>query len=272
MTCHLLSTYNSIVRLQIIPTDLVSAFAAAMSPQLQEAFDALQEAAISTVDFSFYTSVASVYSSKIEGEDIALDSYIKHKHLGITFLPDYTQKTDDLYDAYQFAKQHTPNEANGKAAHTQLAKHLLPAHAWGTYRTQNMFVATPDGRIEYIAAAPSDVPTEMHKLWADIAVLLQQPLQINEVFYYASMIHLLFVKIHPWQDGNGRTARLLEKWFLAHHLGPKAWFMQSEKYYYQHHSTYYHNLRLLGIEYDTLNYEKALPFCNMLAESLICDF
>jgi Fic family protein len=28
--------------------------------------------------------------------------------------------------------------------------------------------------------------------------------------------------------GNGRTARLLEKWFLAEKLGAKAWFVESE--------------------------------------------
>ncbi len=45
--------------------------------------------------FQFYKSVSSVYSSKIEGEDIDFDSYFKHKFLKIKFKPDYTQKTDD---------------------------------------------------------------------------------------------------------------------------------------------------------------------------------
>ncbi|WP_220392957.1 Fic family protein [Chitinophaga lutea] len=35
------------------------------------------------------------------------------------------------------------------------------------------------------------------------------------------MIHLVFVKIHPRADGNGRSARLLEKWFLAVKLGKR---------------------------------------------------
>lgn len=37
-------------------------------------FDALEDAEISTDTFSFYTSVASVFSSKIEGEAMELDS------------------------------------------------------------------------------------------------------------------------------------------------------------------------------------------------------
>ena len=96
----------------------------------------------------------------------------------------------------------------------------------------------------------------------------KQELTINEVFFFASMIHLVFVKIHPWNDGNGRSARLIEKWFLAQKLGKKAWFVQSEKNYYQQHQTYYKNIRLLGMEYPDLNYSKALPFLLMLPNSL----
>ena len=80
----------------------------------------------------------------------------------------------------------------------------------------------------------------------------------------AAFIHLVFVKIHPFTDGNGRTARLLEKWFLPQKSGAKAWFFPSEKNYYQHHQTYYNHLRALGLEYPELDYGKALPFLLML--------
>jgi Fic family protein len=76
------------------------------------------------------------------------------------------------------------------------------------------------------------------------------------------------VKIHPFDDGNGRCARLLEKWFLARKLGEKAWLIPSERHYYQHHQLYYRNIRALGLEYETLNYAQALPFLLMLPASL----
>jgi len=98
--------------------------------------------------------------------------------------------------------------------------------------------------------------------------LRKATLSIEAVFYYASMLHLVFVKIHPWNDGNGRCARLLEKWFLAEKLGNKAWFVQSEKMYYQQHAHYYQNIRLLGLEYESLHYEQALPFALMLPRAL----
>jgi hypothetical protein len=33
-----------------------------------------------------------------------------------------------------------------------------------------------------------------------------------EVFYFASLIYLRFAHIHPFRNGNGRAARLLDKW------------------------------------------------------------
>ncbi|MFA5619836.1 MAG: Fic family protein [Weeksellaceae bacterium] len=255
-------------KLQIIPTDLLASYLEKVPQDLQTAFNALEEAEISTDTFSFYTSVASVFSSKIEGEDIELDSYIKHKAMGIEFKPDYTKKIDDLYNAYTFAKQNVPTPQNLSKAHALLAVNFVEEHQLGKFRSHNMFVATPDGKIEYVAASPYEVKSEMHKLYHDIAVLLKEDLSIEEIFYYAAFIHLVFVKIHPWNDGNGRTGRLLEKWFLAQKLGEKAWFIQSEKMYYNHHNTYYQNIRLLGLEYPELDYAQALPFLLMLPNCL----
>ena len=79
-------------------------------------------------------------------------------------------------------------------------------------------------------------------------------------FYYASMLHLVFVKIHPFQDGNGRTARLLEKWFLIEKIGQKAIAVQLEKNYYKHLKDYYANIRKLGLEYEVLDCGKSLDF------------
>jgi Fic family protein len=256
------------MQLQIIPTALLGQFLAQVPPGLPEAFEALHDAELSTPDFSYYTSVASVFSSKIEGEAIELDSYIKHKRDGIPFQPDYTKKIDDLYLAYLFAQQNRLNEQALVEAHRLLSKHLVAAPWQGKYRIQNMYVATDDGRIEYVAASPATVPSEMKKFFSDLEFLLKKEMAIAEVFFYASMIHLVFVKIHPWNDGNGRSARLLEKWFLAEKLGEKAWFIQSEKMYYNQHQAYFQNIRQLGLEYDLLDFEKALPFLLMLPGAL----
>ena len=88
-------------KLKIIPDDLLKRYLLKVNKGLKTSFDKLKDAEISPTSFSFYTSVSSVFSSKIEGEEIELDSYIKHKKFGIEFLPDYTKKIDDLYNQHQ---------------------------------------------------------------------------------------------------------------------------------------------------------------------------
>src|SRR5688500_2578027 len=138
------------MELKIIKTTLLARFLKELPEDLQPAFDNSQDAELSTENFSFYTSVASVFSSKIEGEPIELDSYIKHKRDGIPFLPNYTKKIDDLYEAYTFARN---NSLSGKTileAHKILSRNILTKSWRGKYRTQNMYVTTDDGRIEYV--------------------------------------------------------------------------------------------------------------------------
>lgn len=254
--------------LEIIEKKLLNAYSGAISKDLQQRFDVLEDAELSTPNFSFYTSVASVFSSKIEGENIELDSYIKHKRDGIPIQPDYTKKIDDLYRAYLFVQQNPLNEKNILEIHKLLSKHIVETSWQGKYRIKDMYVATDDGKIEYVAASPYILPTEIQKFNHDLNLLIKTTLDIETVFYYAAMLHLVFIKIHPWNDGNGRSARLIEKWFIAQKLGEKAWFIQSEKMYYAHHKEYYNNLRQPGLEYEFLDYSKALPFLMMLPKSL----
>ncbi len=259
------------IQFQILSDQLLAEYNQKVSKAIQKDFEALAESELSIDTFSFYISVAAVYSSKIEGENIELDSYVKHKRFGVEFLPDYTRKIDDLYNAYQFVKQSPCNQNNLEHAHQLLTKHILPTAQQGKIRSGNMYVTTSEGRIEYVAAAALEVRTELQKLYSDLDKLLKSDLTINEVFFFAAMLHLVFVKIHPFDDGNGRVSRLLEKWFLSNKLGAKAWFVQSERNYYSHHQTYYKNIRLLGLEYDTLDYSAAMPFLLMLPQSLITE-
>lgn len=253
---------------KILPIALLNEYKQLFNPATQQKFEELKDSELSAGDFSFYTSVSAVFSSKIEGEDIELDSFIKHKKWGASFLPDHTQKIDDLYDVYQYARQSALNKESIANAHALLTKHILQKTRQGKIRTGNMYVTTPDGRIEYVACPPAQVKQELEKFYIDVEFLIAVDLDFCEVFYFASLLHLVFVKIHPFEDGNGRCARLLEKWFLAEKLGAKAWFIQSEKYCYDHHHLYYKNIRLLGLEYETLRYDQALPFLQMLPASV----
>ena len=218
--------------------------------------------------FQFYKSVSSVYSSKIEGEDIDFDSYFKHKFLKVKFKPDYTRKADDLYSAYDFIDSNTLTLENVQKTHSILSKNLLPKSQQGLIRNNPMFVINSDDKIEYVAANPEIVKTELDKLFYDIDLLRHTDLNPFEVFYYAALIHLIFVKIHPFQDGNGRTARLIEKWFLIEKIGQKATSVQLEKNYYKRLRDYYSNIRMIGLEYEDLDYSKCLDFLLMTGKGI----
>ena len=218
--------------------------------------------------FQFYNSVSSVYSSKIEGENIDFDSFYKHKFLNIQYQPDYTKKADDLYLAYEFIFKNKLNLENLQNAHSILSSNLLPKNQQGFIRNNPMFVINNDDRIEYVATEPTKVKSELYKLFNDIKKLQTAKLDDFEVFYYAAYIHLVFVKIHPFQDGNGRAARLIEKWFLIEQINDKATAVQLEKNYFKNLERYYSNIKKIGIEYDTLDYSKALDFLVMTAKGL----
>lgn len=213
--------------------------------------------------FQFYKSVSSVYSSKIEGEDIDFDSYFKHKFLKVKFKPDYTRKADDLFSAYDFIDNNRLTLKNVQKAHSILSNSLLPKSQQGFIRNNPMFVINSDDKIEYVAASPEIVKSELDKLFHDIDLLLNSDLNHFEIFYYASLLHLVFVKIHPFQDGNGRTARLIEKWFLIEKIGQMATSVQLEKNYYKRLKDYYSNIRKIGLEYESLDYSKCLDFLLM---------
>ena len=260
-------------KLQLIPTDLLPIYLEQVPKGLQTAFDALQDAEISTDTFSFYTSVSAMASSKIEGEQMEIDSYIKHKMLNIEYLQDLVEKPNDLYSAYLFAQKNELTEKTFLEAHKLLSTHLLEPNKRGVCRTGNMVVMEHKTfRIQYEAVLWSEVKPLFNKLWKDIEQLKKEKLSIEETLFFASFIHLVFVNIHPFEDGNGRAGRLLEKWFLAQMLGEKAWYLQSELNYYKNVNNYYKNLNRLGMFYEQLNYAEAMPFLLMLTNCLNLDF
>ncbi len=248
---------------KILTDSLLDGYVKIATESPLEKIERVEKVEIPVDYFQFYKSVSSVYSSKIEGEGIDFDSYFKHKFLKVKFQPDYTRKADDLYAAYEFIDNHKLTLENVQKAHAILSKNLLPKSRQGLIRTNPMFVINSDDKIEYVAAEPAIVKQELDKLFHDINLLINADLNPFEIFYYAALSHLVFVKIHPFQDGNGRTARLLEKWFLFEKIGQKATFVQLEKNYYKRLRLYYANIKKLGLEYGSLDYGKSLDFLLM---------
>ena len=107
-----------------------------------------------------------------------------------------------------------------------------PTRRWievDQYKTSQNHVQTVTGEI-FRFAEPMDVPEKMHKLLQSINDL-QFP-SSAEVVLVAAKAHYDFVLIHPFDDGNGRMARLLMNLVLIKYGFPPAIIKTEDKAYY----------------------------------------
>ena len=193
------------------------------------------------------------------------DDYLKLKEAKI--ISRDVQEIDDMIAAYEFAAKNAISTDNFLEAHRILSNSSGIADKYkGAFRDMPVGVFGRGVKV-YTGAEPTIVPDEMSKLMHDIDILVHADLSYDEIFYYASMIHLVCVSIHPFADGNGRTSRLLEKWFLAQKLGQVAWAIQSEKLYFKRKKSYYENLHFRD-NYNSIDYARCIPFLCMLPMAL----
>lgn len=121
----------------------------------------------------------------------------------------------------------------------------------GNYKTQPNSVRLPNGELfEY--TAPQEVPIKMQALmeWYRDEQTALHPVTL------AAMFHYKFVRIHPFDDGNGRVSRLLMNYILLAHKLPPVVIKSSDK------QNYLHALHLA----DTGQYE---AFIRYIAEQVV---
>ena len=176
------------------------------------------------------------------------------------------EEIEDLIKAYQFAQNNQLNETNLLQCHEIFSNTFLIKSKRGKYRIEQIGVFGKTG-LAYMAVEPEFVEKEMKIFFEDLHQLIDDELNEIEVFYFASLIHLRFAHIHPFRDGNGRAARLIDKWFIAENLGQRYWKIPSEEYYKNNQSKYYQTINL-GQNFYGLNYDKCIGFLKMLPNCL----
>jgi Fic family protein len=255
------------LQLKLLRQDLFTEYKKQLEIDIESAFTSIKKKSQTVEDFKFYLANSAVHSSNIEGNTVSFDTYLKATEFNLHLKTKEIKEIEDLIAAYQFARENELTLENILKAHEILTTSFLVKKERGKTRKVKVGVRS-DGRLIYLAVEPEFVKQELVKLFADISILLESKLATTEVFYYAALIHLVFVNIHPFVDGNGRATRLIEKWFLAKKLGDNAWFITSEKNYWDNRSKYYKNLQL-GVNYYEVKYEMSIPFLSMLPNSLI---
>ena len=218
-------------------------------------------------EFEYLTKSSAVFSSNIEGNSIDLNSFMNYEMNKDKFkIGKEIEEIEDLIDAYKFAQANNLNEKTFLNCHKILSNTFLIKSKRGKYRIEQVGVFGKRG-IAYMAIEPEFVENEMQLFFQDLDELISSELTDVEVFYFASLIHLRFAHIHPFRDGNGRAARLLEKWFIAEKLGNKYWNIPSEEYYKNNQATYYKTINL-GVNFYELDYDKCYDFLEMLPNCL----
>lgn len=127
---------------------------------------------------------------------------------------------------------------------------LLPKKHVGTYRVDPVVVNNPQTRkIAYIPPNASDV----RSLMGELIQYLEKEFDTTDPLILAGIFHKQFVVIHPFMDGNGRTARLVTKYLLAR-MGLDTFQLFSfENYYNQNVTKYFSSVGVSGDYYDIAN-------------------
>ena len=124
---------------------------------------------------------------------------------------------------------------------------LIEKHRWGKIRQEPVFVNDPKTR--QTAYLPPD-HEEVISLLKELFDFLKKNSKEIDPLILAGIFHKQFVIIHPFIDGNGRTARLATKVLLAK-MGLDTFNLFSfENYYNQNVTKYFKKVGVLGNYYD----------------------
>lgn len=253
-------------RLRIINPGFLDDYIKCQPISISKHFDRLVNRQPELQPTESWADQSSVYSCLIEGCTIDIDTYLYYDKTGIWEDNQSMQQIKCLKQAYLFASTAELNRENILTAHQILSVPLLNVEYQGVIRDKNVHVRAGD-EVIYTGTAVDKLKEEMDKVFDDVDRLSRIDLNINEVFYFASMFHLILAKIHPFADGNGRISRLVEKWFLSSKLGSKAWYISLEKLYQNRLSSYYNNLDI-GKDYPSINLQLCMSFLKMLPMAL----
>ena len=156
--------------------------------------------------------IKSIHSSlRIESNSLSLNqvkSIIDGKQ--VLGPKDEIQEVKNAYNAYNLIKEVDCYSVKDLKKIQGIITYLLDDES-GNFRKGNEGVFDEKGNCIHICPPPEQVERLMQNLfkWMKNAKLLVHPLILSSVFHYE------FVFIHPFKDGNGRTARLWQSVILS---------------------------------------------------------
>jgi Fic family protein len=173
-------------------------------------------------------------SNAIEGNRLTLKETFLVINEGLTIkgkpLKDHLEAKDHfealnyLYESIEHSKKHTLSEVFIRSLQSLVVKETDAEYA-GKYRSGNVFI----GGSDHTPPEAALVPVLMRELmdWVRHKQKLVHPIEL------AALLHHKIVHIHPFYDGNGRTARLVMNVLLMQAGYPLAVILKNDrkKYY-----------------------------------------
>ncbi len=180
------------------------------------------------------------YSTRIEGNRLTLKETKQVIQQGRLF-PGRERDVKEVERYYQ-ALQQVEKWVEGKQKITEIRVRKLHALLYAgrrakptPYRDGQNVIRESSGEIVYMPPEAKDIP----ELMVELVNWIHQSSPDLPVPVIASIAHYQFVTIHPFYDGNGRTARTMATWILyqgGYDLGK---FYALEEFYAEDLQTYY---------------------------------
>ncbi len=150
--------------------------------------------------------------------------------------------------------------------HRGVVQGLLPKHQTGRWRQEPVVVHEPrSGGIVYLPPDQAAVP----QLMDELVTFVETQRMVLDPLLLAGIFHKQFVIIHPFVDGNGRTARLATNLLLAG-LGINLFHLLSfENYYNRNVSRYFQMVGLYGDYYALAPAVDFTPWLEYFAEGIL---
>lgn len=227
------------------------------------------------VQLRFRATVEAVHSStSIEGNPLNELEVQKVLQGNTVTAPDYAIKEVLNYkQALDWLSQPKRVESllNSKQVlklHGLVMKGLLPKEKVGFWRLGSVYVVDEvDGKeiVQYTGPEAKDVPQLVKSFLQWIAK--QQKTQLHPVLL-AGLIHYIFVSIHPFSDGNGRTTRLLVQHYLKIADYDFRDSLSLDGHYLLHRNEYYEALSR-GKDFESRMYADITPFLDFFVTGFL---
>lgn len=185
------------------------------------------------------------YSSHIEGAVTSMEEAMRHlnKPSRENYEDESLQMIVNNRDALEFIRaQRTKPFSHGLICDLQniLVRNTHKQHpiTVGAYRLGPIYVVDGQGQVVYEGppASAASVMMESYVRWLNAETGLHPLIK-------AALVHLYFIHVHPFDDGNGRSARALSNLYLMKRDYQFINFLAPSDYFDHHRGDYYQAIR-----------------------------